>query len=178
MRRPYFEAVRPVPSGERAAWYKSTFPTYFGIFLWVGFYLKLAEPTIGMAGFGPSLLALPLAGLLCFVLYYYVPAVLGMKTGRPLYVIGASTFGTTGGYLIPGLLMGVLQLGWVAVISSVAVSFLMGGLHRTTRELFTVLVIVWIYGLAWVAVKGIRYVGRVAKFLNWIPFLMIVIVFF
>jgi cytosine permease len=178
MRRPYFEAVRPIPAVERAAWYKNTFPTYFGIFLWVGFYLKLAGPTIGIADFGVSLLALPVAGLLCFALYYYVPAILGMKTGRPLYVIGASTFGTTGGYVIPGLLMGVLQLGWVAVISSVAVSFLMGGLHQTGGELFTVLVIVWIYGLAWVAVKGIRYVGHVAKFLNWIPFLMIVIVFF
>ena len=28
----------------RTPWYKSTFPTYFGIFLWVGFYLKLAGP--------------------------------------------------------------------------------------------------------------------------------------
>ena len=39
-----------------------------------------------------------MAGLLCFGLYYYVPAMLGMQTGRNLYVVGTSTFGTTGGF--------------------------------------------------------------------------------
>jgi hypothetical protein len=60
------------------------------------------------------------AGLLCFGLYYYVPAMLGMQTGRTLYVVGTSTFGTTGGYLIPGVLMGLLQVGWVAVDAAMA----------------------------------------------------------
>jgi purine-cytosine permease-like protein len=39
-----------VPLNSRVPWYKSTFPAYAGIFLWVGFYLKLAEPTIGYTG--------------------------------------------------------------------------------------------------------------------------------
>ncbi len=42
-------------------------------------------------------------------LYYYVPAMLGMKSGCPLYVVGSSTFGAVGGYVMPGLLMGLLQ---------------------------------------------------------------------
>ena len=63
-------------------WYKSTFPSYFGIFLFVGYYLKLAGPTIGYASPTVVLWGLVVAGLLCFGLYYYVPAMLGMQTGR------------------------------------------------------------------------------------------------
>lgn len=173
----YIRLSVPVSDTARAPWYKNTFPTYFGIFLWVGFYLKLAAPTIGYAGPGVCLLALVIAGFLCFALYYYVPAMLGMQTGHPLYVVGSSTFGTTGGYLMPGILMGVLQIGWTAVVSSVAVDFIMKGLGETSKALFTVIAVLWIYGLAWVAIKGIRYVGHVAKFLNWVPLVMIVIVF-
>ena len=132
----YVDRSVPVPLGNRVPWYKSTFPTYAGIFLWVGFYLKLAEPTLTFASVSTCLWALLVAGILCFGLYYYVPAMLGMKTGQPLYVVGTSTFGTTGGYVIPGLMMGFLQVGWVAVIGSVAVDFIMKGLGQTSRTLF------------------------------------------
>jgi cytosine permease len=166
-----------VPPSSRAPWYQNTFPAYAGIFLWVGFYLDLAGPTIGYAGLSVCLWGLLLAGLLCFALYYYVPAMLGMQTGRPLYVVGSSTFGTTGGYLMPGLLMGVLQVGWVAVISSVSATFIMRGLNQTSRGLFTAIVVLWVYSLGWLAIKGIHYVGKAAKFLNWVPLVMILIVF-
>jgi cytosine permease len=85
----YIRLTRPIPSVQRVPWYKNTFPTYAGIFLWVGFYLPLAGPTLGEASVGICMGALLVAGLLCFGLYYYVPAMLGMQTGRPLYVIGA-----------------------------------------------------------------------------------------
>ncbi len=87
----------PVPPERRVPWYVSTFPTYFGIFLWVGFYLKIAEPTIGFASLPVCLAALLVAGVLCMALYYWAPAMLGMQSGRPLYVVGSSTFGTRGG---------------------------------------------------------------------------------
>lgn len=138
--------------------------------------MKLAGPTIGFAGLGVCLIALIVAGFLCLFLYYYVPAMLGMQTGQPLYVVGSSTFGTTGGYIMPGVLMGLLQIGWVAVVASVAVNFIMTGLGETSKALFIGIVVVWIYSLAWVAIKGIRYVGQAAKFLNWVPLVMIVIV--
>ena len=173
----YVERSIPVPLTNRVAWHKSTFPTYAGIFLWVGFYLKLAEPTIGFANVGLCLWSLLVAGLLCFGLYYYVPAMLGMKTGHPLYVVGTSTFGTTGGYLVPGLMMGFLQIGWVAVVGAVSANFIMNGVHQTSKLLFCVLVVVWIYSLGWVAIKGIHHVGRVAKYLNWVPLIMVLIVF-
>jgi cytosine permease len=173
----YVSRSVPVPLTSRVPWYKSTFPTYSGIFLWVGFYLKIAEPTIGYASVSICLCGLLVAGLLCFALYYYVPAMLGMQTGHPLYVVGTSTFGTTGGYLIPGLMMGALQIGWVAVVGSVSADFIMKGLNQASRGLFSIIVVVWIYSLGWVAIKGIHYVGRVAKFFNWVPLIMILIVF-
>jgi cytosine permease len=173
----YVRLSIPVPLARRSPWYKSTFPTYAGIFLWVGFYLTLAGPTIGYASVGLCLAGLLLAGILCFALYYYIPAMLGMQTGRSLYVVGASTFGTTGGYLAPGLLMGFLQIGWVAVIAAISADFIMRGLNRDSKLLFSIIVLVWVYSLGWVAIKGIHYVGRVAKASNWIPLLMILIVF-
>src|SRR5271168_4288190 len=104
----YVKRSVPVPQSARVPWYKSTFPSYFGIFLFVGYYLKLGGPTLTYAGVGVALWGLLVAGLLCFGLYYYMPAMLGMQPGRNLYVVGTSTFGTTGGYLTPGLLMGFL----------------------------------------------------------------------
>ncbi|MGH9535323.1 MAG: cytosine permease, partial [Terriglobales bacterium] len=102
----------------------------------------------------------------------------GMQTGRPLYVVGASTFGANGGYVMPGLLMGVLQIGWFAVATYFAAQYIAEGLHNHSRWLFVAITIVWGYALAWVAIKGIRYVARVAQFLNWVPLAMILIVFF
>ena len=125
----YIKLSVPVPLASRVPWYKSTFPTYAGIFLFVGFYLTLAGPTIGYADIGVCLWGCLIAGFLCFALYYYVPAMLGMQTGQSLYVVGSSTFGTVGGYFIPGLLMGVLQVGWVAVIAAVATGFLMRAMN-------------------------------------------------
>ncbi len=173
----YLRSSTPNPLAKRAPWYKNTFPSYAGIFLWYAFYIPLAAPTISKADLGVCLLGLLIAGLLCFALYYYAPAMLGMQTGRPLYVVGASTFGTAGGYLMPGLLMGLLQLGWFAVATYYATSYIMQGLGSNSRILFVVIALVWAYSLAWVAIKGIHYVARVAQFLNWVPLIMILIVF-
>ncbi len=173
----YIKASVPNPPGARAPWYKNTAPSYFGIFLWFPFYLTLAQQTLTKASLGICILALVVAGLLCFGLYYYAPAMLGMQTGRTLYIVGTSAFGTTGGYLMPGLLMGVLQIGWFAVATYFATDYILRGLHSDSKVLFTVIAIVWAYLLAFVAIKGIAYVARVAQVLNWVPLAMIVIVF-
>lgn len=173
----YVKASVPNPMGARSPWYKNTAPAYFGIFLWFPFYLTLAQQTLTRASIATSLLGLVVAGLLCFALYYYAPAMLGMQTGRTLYIVGTSTFGTTGGYLMPGLLMGVLQIGWFAVATYFATDYILRGLHSSSRVLFIVVAVIWAYALAWVAIKGIAYVARVAQILNWVPLAMIVIVF-
>ena len=84
----YVRASVPNPPGNRAPWYKNTAPSYAGIFLWVGFYLQLAEGTISQMGVGLAIVALIVAGLLCFGLYYYAPAMLGMGTGLSSYIVG------------------------------------------------------------------------------------------
>jgi cytosine permease len=73
--------------------------------------------------------------------------------------------------------MGLLQIGWVAVIGAVSANFIMKGLNQTSKILFCAIVVVWIYSLGWVAIKGIHHVGRVAKYLNWVPLIMIIVVF-
>jgi cytosine permease len=173
----YLKSSVPNPASNRAPWYKNTFPSYAGIFLWVGFYLGLSAPTISQAGLGVCLLGLVVAGLLCFALYYYAPGMLGMQTGRTLYIVGTSTFGAHGGYVMPGLLMGLLQIGWFAVATYFATDYIVTGLHNNSETLFIILALVWAYALAWVAIKGIAYVARAAQILNWVPLIMILIVF-
>ena len=173
----YLKASVPNPASARAPWYKNTAPSYFGIFLWFPFYLTLAQQTLPKASLATCLLGLVAAGLLCFGLYYYAPAMLGMQTGRTLYIVGASTFGTKGGYLMPGLLMGVLQVGWFAVATYFATDYILRGLHSNSKVLFITIAVIWAYLLAWVAIKGISYVARVAQVLNWVPLAMVVIVF-
>ncbi len=53
----------------------------------------------------------------------------------------------------------------------------MEGLGSQSKGLFVAIALVWAYGLAWVAIKGISYMARIAQFLNWVPLLMIIIVF-
>ncbi len=173
----YVVSSVPNPVSKRVPWYKSTFPSYAGIFLWVGFYLGIPAPTLSQTTPAVCLLGLFVAGLLCFGLFYYAPAMLGMQTGRPLYIVGTSTFGTKGGYLMPGLLMGFLQLGWFAVATYFATDYIMEGLGSHSKGLFVAIALVWAYGLAWVAIKGISYMARIAQFLNWVPLFMIIIVF-
>lgn len=176
----YIAKTAPNPTSNRAPWYVNTAPTYAGIFLWIAFYQQLAGGIIDRAGLGVCMLALIVAGLLSYALYYYAPAMLGMKTGLPLYVVGSSTFGTAGGYLMPGLLMGLLQIGWFAVGTFFATKFILSGLGLNAEHgtlLFTAVAVVWGYTMTYVGAKGIQYVSKVALYLNGIAFLMVLIVF-
>lgn len=98
---PYLANAQPNPAVDRKPWYATTAPSYAGVFLWVVFYQALAEGTLSHAGPGFCLFALLIAGVLSYSLCYHVPAMLGMRTGFPLYVVGSSTFGATGAYLMP-----------------------------------------------------------------------------
>ncbi len=112
---------------------------------------------------------------------YYAPAMLGMKTGFPLYVVGSSTFGTTGGYVMPGLLMGLLQVGWFAVNTSISTRFILNtfGSKAGPGSLpFIVIGILWGYGMAYIGVMGIQYVAKLSRYLIVIPAAMVLLVFF
>src|SRR5690242_20827357 len=165
----YISKAVPNPTSNRAPWYANTAPAYAGIFLWVVFYQQLGQGTLEHAGPLFSLFSLAVAGLLSYGLYYYVPAMLGMKTGYPLYVVGSSTFGTAGGYIMPGLLMGLLQVGWFAVGTFFATKFILSGFHSDAQPgslPFILIGIVWGYVMAYVGVKGIQYVAKLSLLLN------------
>ena len=177
----YLAKASPNPTTNRAPWYVNTAPSYAGIFLWIAFYDSMAGGTITRTGLGLCLLALVVAGFLSYQLFYYVPAMLGMKTGYPLYVVGSSTFGAKGGYAMPGLLMGLLQVGWFAVGTFFAAKFILGAAGSSAGPgsvPFIVIGILWGYVMAYVGVMGIQYVARIATYLNFIPLFMILIVFF
>jgi cytosine permease len=176
----YIAKAVPNPASKRAPWYVNTAPSYAGVFLWVVFYMSLAEGTINRASVGVCLAAVAVAGILSYALYYLAPAMLGMKTGFPLYVIGSSTFGTKGGYLMPGLLMGVLQIGWFAVGTLFATQFILKGFGAPSEPgtfAFAAVAIVWGYVMAYIGAMGIQYVARTALYLNAIAFLMLLVVF-
>jgi cytosine permease len=187
----YLSMAKPNPAEERAPWYKGTAPVYAGIFLWVVFYMEIANGTLSQAGLGLSLLGLVIAALICHYLFYLVPGLLGMKTGYPLYVVGSSTYGTKGGFLMPGLLMGLLQFGWLAVNTAIATDFILqatgresavsivdGALVFNGSAAFTVIAIIWAAVAVFMAIKGIQYIGKVSTYLPIVPLVMILIVFF
>ena len=177
----YVSMAKANPAGNRAPWYKNTAPTYAGIFLWFVFWSQ--APSGGGAqapggvlsqGVGVALLGLVVAALLCHFLFYLVPGLLGMKTGLPLYVVGTSTYGVQGGFLMPGFLMGVLQFGWLGVnafFASQALAPLFGGSPAAQK----VIAIVWAAVAAFVGLKGIQYVAKIATFLPLIPVVILVV---
>jgi cytosine permease len=163
----YLQAAKPNPPSNRAPWYLSTAPTYAGIFLWFVFWDEIPfHGGLQQGGLLFALLGVLLGGLVCHFLFYLVPGLLGMKTGLPLYIVGTSTFGAVGGLLMPGFLMGVLQFGWLAVNAYFSSMYIVGD---NTSPAFYGLCVVWVALAAFVGLKGIQYVAKVATFLPLIP---------
>jgi cytosine permease len=178
----YLSMAKPNPPGNRAPWYKNTAPTYGGIFLWFVFWSAMpsgggsAAGGVLSQGIGVALLGLVIAALLCHFLFYLVPGLFGLKTGLPLYIVGSSTYGAQGGLLMPGFLMGVLQFGWLGVnayFSSMALS----PLFNNNPGALKVVAVIWALLAAFVGLKGIQYVAKVATFLPVLPLAILVIMF-
>jgi cytosine permease len=173
----YITSATPNPAANRAPWFKNTAPTYAGIFLWFVFWQDaVTAPSLGgalSAGIGWALASLVVAALVCHFLFYLVPGLLGQKTGLPLYIVGTSTFGAQGGFLMPGFLMGLLQFGWLGV----NVYFSSMALAAVIPLPPQLLMVVWGVLAAFVGLKGIQYVARVATWLPLIPLGILVVLF-
>ncbi len=178
----YIQSNVSNPPASRAPWYKNTALIYAGIFLWFVFWNQIATLGLKEAGLGICLVALLVSGLICHYLFYLIPGMLGMKTGRPLYIVGTSTFGVIGGFLMPGFLMGLLQFGWLGVNTFFASTFIVEVFsHKVTSFpdfTLTVVCILWALGAAFVGLKGIQYVARVATYLPLIPLVVLFTMFF
>ncbi len=189
----YVASARPVPMDKRVPWYASTAPTYAGIMLWFVFwqdvplgsgiapgqpYAETAGGTLAQ-GVGIAAIGLILAALICHFLFYLVPGLLGLKTGLPLYIVGTSTYGVQGGFLMPGFLMGVLQFGWLSVNAFFAGILLCAPFGYGPLTLpHAVVSAIWAIAAAFMGLKGIQYVARVASFLPMVPLAILLILFF
>jgi cytosine permease len=170
----YIASAQPNPPSNRAPWFKNTAPTYAGIFLWFIFWDSIAGKALVAGGLGVTLLGILLAALICHFLFYLVPGLFGRKTGLPLYIVGTSTFGTLGGFLMPGFLMGALQFGWLGVNTFGAADYLANKGFQVP-QLFYPLCVVWALGAAFVGLKGIQYVAKIATYLPVIPLLVLLL---
>lgn len=168
----YITSARPNPPENRAPWYKTTAQTYAGIFLWFAFWDRMSENGLSSGGLGATLLGVVIGAVICHFVFYLAPGLFGMKTGLPLYVIGTSTFGAVGGLLMPGFLMGALQFGWLGVNAYFSSDALAQGFGA--KGLFVPICIIWTVAAAFVGLKGIQYVAKVATYLPLIPLVVLV----
>jgi cytosine permease len=127
---------------------------------------------LSAGGLWATLLGVVLGGVICHYLFFLAPGLLGMETGLPLYVVGSSTFGAAGALIMPGFLMGALQFGWLGVNTFGSADALAKGFHMPA--LYIPLCVVWALGAAFVGLKGIQYVAKVATYLPLIPLVVLV----
>ena len=186
----YVASATPNPKNNRAGWLMTTAATYAGVMLWFAFWQDVPKGGDNIAGgvlsqgLGLAIFSVILAAFLCHFLFYVVPGLLGMKTGLSLSVVGTSTFGTKGGFIMPGFLMGVLQFGWLSVNAFFAGLLLasiflgknppevyLGGVHLTISVL-------WILVATFVGMKGVKYVGMVASFTPILPIIVLALILF
>ena len=187
----YVASANPLPLSRRIPWYLSTAPSYAAVMLWFVFWqdVPVGSGLSSEAGQYSSFaggvlshgLALALAGVviaafLCCFAFYLAPALLGLKSGFPLYIVGTSTYGVRGGFLMPGFLMGLLQFGWLGVSSFFSALLLCApfGYGVLTPPHFAVAAL-WAIAAAFVGLKGIRHVARVGTFAPIVPVVTLII---
>jgi hypothetical protein len=102
----YITNTAPNPRVNHAPGYNNTALTYAGICLWFVFW---QSPTLPRRGFSSSARRRRVSALICGALFIPCRAMLGMKTGLPLYAVVASTFGASGG--VPCRQGGLFRLG-------------------------------------------------------------------
>lgn len=178
----YVASAQPVPQANRVPWFKSTAQTYAGVMLWFVFWESVPNSgAVGPAGIlaqglGAALLGVIVGALLCHFASYLAPGMMGMKTGLPLAVVGTSTYVVIGGFLMPGFFMGVLQFGWLAVNSYFSAMLLAGLAGQSPGSpLHLGIGVVWAIVAAFVGLKGIQYVAKVATYFPLIPLVILLI---
>ncbi len=189
----YVASAKPLPMTNRVSWFSNVAPTYAGIMLWFVFWQDVSvgagihadhgqySAFAGGAlahGLGAAFIGLVGAALICHFLFYLVPGLLGMKTGLPLYIVGTSTYGVQGGFIMPGFVMGLLQFGWLAVNAFFAGILLCKPWEQGPGTFaHAAVATVWAIAAACMGLKGIQYVAKVATFFPLIPLVILIILF-
>ncbi len=114
--------TRPLP------WYWGIGPACLGIVVWAPFFDQLWVSEFGLR----PLLWLALAAIIalagCYALFH-LAASWGYRSGQPLSIVAASTFGTAGSEWIIGLAMAGAQVVWYAVALDFAIDSTFLGLR-------------------------------------------------
>lgn len=177
----YIANAKANPVSNRAPWYKNIAPSYAGIILWFVFWqgvVDMGVPGGGLAhGLALPIISLVVAALLCHFLFYLAPAMFGMKTGHGLAVLGSSIFGTSGGTFMPGLLMGLLQFGWLAVNIYFA-SFMINEVIGGGSAGLTAIIIAEGVLATFIGLKGIKYVAGISTYLPLIPLVVLIVLLY
>ena len=177
----FLASAQPTSKSSRAPWNKTIAPGYAGVMLWFTFWFGLTACCNGGAagvfshGFMLPILALALASLVCFVFYYAVLGVMGMRTGLPLYIVGTSTFGAKGGFFLPGLLMGLLQFGWLAVNVYWSSKAIMAFFDAPSAVIEKGVMIGWGVVAALLGLGGINKMAKVVAKFHYIPIISLII---
>lgn len=165
-------------------WFKSTAQTYAGIMLWFVFWDNVpasgAATAGGVLGHGlaVALLGVVVAALICHFCCYLAPGLMGMKTGLSLAVVGTSTYGVRGGFIMPGFFMGILQFGWLAVNAYFSAMLVAGFAGYDGGSVVHMgIAIAWALLAVFVGLKGIAYVAKVATYLPLIPLVILLVLF-
>ena len=165
----YITSATLNPKDKRAPWYKTSAPTYAGVFLWFAFWDRISQNGLSPGTLGVMLAGIVIGALICHFLFFVVPGYLGMQTGLPLYIVGSSTFGAVGSLIMPGFLMGILQFGWLGVNTYYSSQLL----ATNSPALFVPICIIFALGAAFVGLKGIQYVAKVSTYLPIIPLVVL-----
>jgi purine-cytosine permease-like protein len=175
--RDYLSKTQPVSPTARTSWLHNLLPCYLGMFVWLGYYQGLSGGTIDRAPFGLLFFAILVGGLLSHVLFFRIPATMGMQTGYPTGVIGSSTFGSQGAQFAPGLLVGLVQAallgvsGYYAARAIVVGLGLEGGGGQAVQIGFGAS---WCLLFAFLGRFGLKLVVRIAFGLSVLPVLVMV----
>src|SRR5690606_3566530 len=111
------------PSTERQPWSTRLAGVLIASYLWVAFPDMLAGPTLAVGGLLPAVFGAALGGLFACMLLFLPSAWQGLRTRLPMMAVATSAFGVRGAALVPGLLVGLVQILWFAVAVHYAVEF-------------------------------------------------------
>ncbi|WP_169976547.1 hypothetical protein [Tautonia rosea] len=116
------------PSTDRDPWSARVAGALISGYLWVAFTDAIATTSLAVGGLVPAITGAAIGGLLACVLLFLGPSLQGLQTRQPLMVVASAAFGIRGSALVPGLLLGLVQMTWFAVAVHYAVEFNLRGL--------------------------------------------------
>ncbi|WP_422927060.1 purine-cytosine permease-like transporter [Singulisphaera sp. PoT] len=122
------ESATATPPLVRKPWQTSIAPTFISLFLWMVYFDQLGRRALPLGGLIWCVIGAAAGGLLCYLLLYYGPAMWGQRTGFATEVLGTDTFGERGAPWFTHLLVGIVQVVWMAVSAHYATSWSLQGL--------------------------------------------------